>query len=95
MATIIAATIIGVRAWMRVELSKSEAKKTSDQGALMQVEALRKEVAQLRDTATRYDISFDTALQRLEARVGHMEGLRYSDLRASQEEPVTQSVGQG
>jgi hypothetical protein len=37
------------------------------------VDALREEVRQLRDTTLQYDLSFDNALQRLEARVGHIE----------------------
>ena len=37
------------------------------------VEELRREIAALRDTTTQYDMSFDTALQRLESRISHME----------------------
>ena len=37
------------------------------------IEALRKEVADLRDTSTRYDVSFDTALQRMESRIAAVE----------------------
>lgn len=35
--------------------------------------ALRREVAELRDTATNYDMSFDAALTRLEQRVDRVE----------------------
>ena len=35
--------------------------------------ALRQEMADLRDTTTKYDLSFDTALQRLDARVSQLE----------------------
>ena len=35
--------------------------------------ALRAEVSSLRDTATQYDISFDTALQRMDSRMTHLE----------------------
>ena len=35
--------------------------------------SLRAELAQLRETTTQYDVSFDTALQRLEARMAHLE----------------------
>ena len=68
--TIIVTTVIGVRAWLRVEMAKSEAQKRPDNQTLSAVEALRQEVAGLRDTTTRYDMSFDTALQRLESRIG-------------------------
>jgi len=37
------------------------------------LDAMRKEIADLRDTTTRYDLSFDSALQRLESRVAHLE----------------------
>jgi hypothetical protein len=37
------------------------------------IEALRKEMAGLRDTTTEYDVSFDTALHRIESRVGTLE----------------------
>ena len=38
-----------------------------------EVEALRQEVRMLRDTTMQYDLSFDTALQRIEQRVETME----------------------
>lgn len=39
-----------------------------------ELKAIRQEMAELRDTATRYDLSFDAALQRLESRMGNVEG---------------------
>lgn len=52
------------------------------------VEALREEVRALRDTTTQYDLSFDSALQRmehrvegLERRVGEVEANRTQDVR--------------
>ena len=38
-------------------------------GLRAEVEALRQEVRGLRDTTTQYDLSFDSALQRMEGRV--------------------------
>jgi hypothetical protein len=38
-----------------------------------QLDALRVEVQSLRDTATQYDMSFDTALQRIDRRVMTLE----------------------
>ena len=38
-----------------------------------ELKALKQQMAELRDTTTRYDISFDAALQRIESRVGHLE----------------------
>src|SRR5881227_3647984 len=37
------------------------------------IEALQKEMAALRDTTTQYDVSFDTALSRIENRMAHLE----------------------
>lgn len=44
-----------------------------DAGLRSEVEALRQEVRSLRDTSMQYDLSFDTALQRLEKRVEGVE----------------------
>src|SRR5258708_37633314 len=40
----------------------------------LELQELRRAIDELRDTTTRYDISFDAALQRIESRVGHLEG---------------------
>ena len=37
------------------------------------IEALRGEFNALRDTTTQYDVSFDSALRRIESRMSHME----------------------
>ncbi len=91
MTTIIVTTISGVRAWLRVEMAKSEGAKRPDNQTLSMVEEIRKEVAELRDITTRYDMSFDTALQRLESRVEQLESGR---LRG-QDSPALQSAGVG
>lgn len=44
-----------------------------DAGVRVAVDALREEVRALRDTTTQYDLSFDTALQRMERRVEGLE----------------------
>lgn len=44
-----------------------------DNGLRSELEALRQEVRSLRDTSTQYDLSFDTALQRMEQRVVGVE----------------------
>ena len=44
-----------------------------DAGLRAELEALKAEVHSLRDTSTQYDLSFDTALQRMEARVEGLE----------------------
>ncbi len=47
---------------------------TTDASVLAELRSLREQVMELRDTTTRYDMSFDSALQRIESRVGHLEG---------------------
>ena len=41
--------------------------------AVNEIRQLQQQIHELRDTTTRYDMSFDAALQRLESRVGHLE----------------------
>jgi hypothetical protein len=59
------------------------------------IEAIRKEVASLRDTTTEYDVSFDTALHRLESRMGNMEQrvLRIERSQESESFQARQGVG--
>lgn len=52
---------------------KLDAQQKGDARLLAEIEQLRKEFASLRDTATQYDLSFDTALQRVEGRLGSIE----------------------
>jgi hypothetical protein len=42
-------------------------------GMAAAVESLRTEMRQLRDTTMQYDLSFDTALQRMESRMENLE----------------------
>ena len=51
---------------------------------------LRKAINELRDTTTRYDISFDAALQRIESRVGHLEG-RVNSIEQTDTKQITRS----
>ena len=44
--------------------------------------ALRKQMSELRDTTTQYDLSLDTALQRMERRVEHVEQQQQQQIRA-------------
>ena len=44
-----------------------------DSGVRASVEALREEVRSLRETTMQYDLSFDSALQRMERRVDGLE----------------------
>jgi len=53
--------------------------------------AVRKEIQSLRDTTMQYDLSFDTALQRMEARVAGLE--RRSSLGQDDSTPASLNVG--
>ena len=52
---------------------KLRMRETAVQANADEVEKLRSELQELRDTTTRFDLSFDTALQRLEDRVQRLE----------------------
>jgi sensor domain CHASE-containing protein len=52
---------------------KLRLKQEMDQSVRMELQSIRNQIQQLRDTTTQYDMSFDTALQRLESRVSHLE----------------------
>jgi hypothetical protein len=52
---------------------KLQLQNQGDVGLRAEVDALRQEVRALRDTSTQYDLSFDTALQRMEKRVEGVE----------------------
>lgn len=58
------------RKMMEIKLAGAQ---RQDQAMIERIEALRKELAQLRDTSTQYDVSFDTALHRIETRVHNLE----------------------
>ncbi len=64
----------------KIQASNSSSVNTNVSNVL---EEIRREMAELRDTTTRYDMSFDSALQRVESRVSHIEGrlisLEHSD----------------
>lgn len=45
----------------------------TDQNVLRELRVVKEQLADLRDTTTRYDLSFDTALQRLEGRMASLE----------------------
>lgn len=57
-----------------------------DETLRAELDALRQEVQSLRNTSMQYDISFDSALQRMEARMAHYE--RRNTAAADQEIPL-------
>ena len=45
----------------------------ANSSVISEIQELKRQIEELRDTTTRYDISFDSALQRMESRMNHME----------------------
>jgi hypothetical protein len=58
------------RKMMEMKLKMSE---KTDGNLLQELQSLKAQIIDLRDTTTRYDMSFDAALQRLESRMSHIE----------------------
>ena len=58
----------------KLEEIKARQRSTIDKVTVEAIAELRKEMAALRDTTTQYDMSFDTALKRLESRMDNVEG---------------------
>jgi hypothetical protein len=70
---LIAITAIISRVVQRIVAARPPSASESTRESDVAIEALRRELHELRDTATRFDMSFDTALQRLEARMAGIE----------------------
>lgn len=62
-----------------------------DQNVIKELRELKEQFAELRDTTTRYDLSFDAALQRIESRVGGLEQ-RVTTLEKTPEEKQVNRV---
>ena len=58
-----------------------------------EVEALRAEVSALRDTTTKFDLSFDAHLTQLETRMERSEGQNLARYMTATPEEKTQNVG--
>ena len=61
--------------WYRKEMLQMELerRRLSNQEVIAQIEALRQELAQLRDTSTQYDMSLQANLEMLQERVRMLE----------------------
>jgi hypothetical protein len=67
-----------VSEWLKGEqeirrLKVQRAQGNANDDTLKAIEDLRKEVAELRDTTTRFDMSFDAAISHLEQRMDHLD----------------------
>ena len=72
-AGVVGIVALGLEHVQKMEKIKRGPGGSGDSRVMEAVEELRREVAELRDTSTRYDVSFDSALQRLEGRIGGLE----------------------
>ena len=57
----------------RTEEMRLKAGVQGSSNLLSELQDLKNQLAEMRDTTTRYDVSFDSALQRIESRVGNIE----------------------
>ncbi|MES2464182.1 MAG: hypothetical protein V4671_26770 [Armatimonadota bacterium] len=57
----------------REKMRMLELKQHDSPGLVEEVQALRREMAQLRETTTRFDMSFDATLDRLERRMDNLD----------------------
>ena len=73
--TLLMIPIMGIMTFHRRKLEEMRLKhklSVSDETAKA-IEAVREEFKALRDTTTQYDMSFDSALHRIESRMGNVE----------------------
>lgn len=68
-----ATPIVAILAYHHLKVLEMKLKARSNDAVREELERLRAEFEQFRDTASRYDLSFDTALQRLESRIENLE----------------------
>ncbi|HSV75294.1 MAG TPA: hypothetical protein VLH79_16180 [Chthonomonadales bacterium] len=52
---------------------KLRSRQQADQALLQRIDEVQRQLIELRETATQYDVSFDTSLQRIEARLNGIE----------------------
>jgi TolA-binding protein len=76
----------------RIARMQLEARKTPDQDLAQQLDALRQEVARLRDTSTQFDVSHDHALERIDQRLRSVESKTASTISIPAEPPSLQTI---
>jgi hypothetical protein len=65
--------IVGIALSYMKQMERIKRQPSGSKEVVEAIEAIRKELADLRETSTRYDVSFDTALQRMEGRLVSLE----------------------
>ena len=73
---------------------KLKQSQSADSNVLEAIRELKGQFDELRDTTTRYDLSFDAALQRIENRVNHLEGrMSRVEQQGAESARISQSAG--
>ena len=77
----------------RMKIEHGSAKVSGSKEIVQALQDLRREVAELRETTTRFDMSFDAAMTSLENRVERVEQNQYATRTTTIEEPLTMRRG--
>ena len=91
-------SIMGVATWHRQEMEKIKAKKGPEGATLTpelraELNALKEQVLALRDTTTKFDLSFDSALDGVEARLKRVEERQLMQGYQTTDDPQKLTVG--
>lgn len=92
-------SLVGIASWHKQELEKIRARKGAEGTVQMSEElraelnALKEQVLALRDTTTKFDLSFDGALDSLEARMKRVEERQLSQSYLATEDAQKLTVG--
>lgn len=89
--------LAGIITWHRQQIEKIRASKRSensvDATVLAELSQLKEQVLALRDTTTKFDLSFDASLDNLENRMKRVEERQLSQSYNSTEESTRMTVG--
>ncbi|MCX6369174.1 MAG: hypothetical protein NTX57_21050 [Armatimonadetes bacterium] len=93
-------SIIGVASWHRQEMEKIKARKGTEGSTVQMSEELRAELSSLkeqmialRDTTTKFDLSFDSALDGVEARLKRVEERQLTQNYQTTDDPQKLTLG--
>lgn len=97
------AAIIGAAGWSRAEHIRAErtgraeaaSDMAQDSAMLVELKALKQQMAEMHSTSHQFDISFDEALSRLEGRVGRLETKSAVGTTITNDAPAILRNGQG
>lgn len=90
--------LAGILTWHRQQLEKIRASKSSassqvDAAVLAELGQVKEQLLALRDTTTKFDLSFDASLEKLEERMKRVEERQLSQAYSSTEESARLTAG--